>query len=245
MSYKWSRLALAIFVMLMASCSPAASSTSNPTPTPVTPLHVYLSPETRWLGEFLNKCSQIPPYSTVLVIDREVWASIDPDIRFYLGDTGSPAPVSYLISQEPLSVAVSAGSPVTTLTSALIADIYTGKLQNWGDLSESFHALGPVSALDYPDPASLHLALMYFIGSPSGNTYEVPSIQAMQEQLSSDPAAVGYLLSRELSSSLRSVVLETPHPFTLPLRAESSAPLSTEMESFLVCIQDEVRQSKP
>lgn len=159
---------------------------------------------------------------------------------------------SYLLGYEDLLVVVNNSNPLAQLTYQQLQEIFTGEYPTWADfiadcpqcgsLFESANmGQGQIQTWVYPNNSSLQKVIHNYLSMNQHfvTSFLAPTSQAMREVLQINPAAIGFLPSHWLDSSLKVVEITDADTQDLQLPIIITSPVEPDetIKSFFLCIQ--------
>ena len=161
------------------------------------------------------------------------------DFAIQLGGWSDDEQVIAEISEEKLIIILHASNPVRSINNEQIADLFSGRIDNWRLLDGNEADVALWIGLE-KDEGRGAVEREILAGSPvSGNAMLASSPQHMLNVVSADVNAVGLLPRAWVDSSVRSV----DSNITLPVLTITGGDLSGEARAIIACLQDEQGQS--
>ena len=161
------------------------------------------------------------------------------DFAVQLGEWTEDAQVIAEISKENLIVILHTSNPVRSLSNEQIADLFSGRIDNW-NLVEGSEAEVALWISPESDEGRRALERVLLAGIPvSGNARLAASPQHMLDAVGADENALGLLPGAWVDSSVRSVESN----IALPVLAVAGRELSGEASAIIACMQGEQGQT--
>lgn len=214
---------------------------------------IYYDSSLEWIIPYTYDCHSSNSDSRLNFVDRSSLPDDTSDAyQLVFPSSLSASGFSYLLGYEDLLVVVNNANPLTQLTHQQLQKIFNGEYPTWADfiadcpqcgsLVESADmGQGQIQTWVYSEDSSLQQAIndYLFVRQQLVTSYLAPSSQAMQEALQINPAAIGFLPSHWLDSSLKAVTITDTdlQDLQLPIIAISPTEPDETIKSFFLCIQ--------
>ena len=226
---------LALVAVLLAACAAEPESTPTPT-TPADTIQVDITPSARFAVEAVTACDAVLPDIDVRIFDRFP-SQTDGDLLIRLG---APEDAEFLaqIANEVISAILHPDNPATSLTPDELAALFSGQVTNWSQVGGT-DAVVNVWALLPADETRQTFDEQIMTGLPIvPDAGLAPDPAAMQEAVSADLNAIGYLPDAWLDNQLAPI----PLAIQLPVLAAASQTPEGPVAELVACLQGPVGQ---
>ena len=190
-------LFLGIFALFLTACADQAV----PTPTPTVPtITINVTPSAQPVIPAINRCvSEIGGLNANIEERYAEYASSDLLIR--LGEPEQFSSWAAQIGQEELIVVLNPSNPVGSLTPDEIQALFSGQTTNWNALGGADMPVNVWVPLDGDEARSAFDQQIMQGLPPVSSAKLAPEPDAMQQAISTDPYAVGFLAQANLADS--------------------------------------------
>lgn len=201
-------------LILVALCA-LLTACAAPTPTPPATLYVEATDLTApLLSDLAAAYAEVNPKVTLIPSEVPL-SSLSADLAAGRADLGLAvnrdpdqfaAPLGYV----SLIVIVYPSNPVVSLSAAQVGAIYTGQINDWGQVGAGSGEIQVVGREDRSDAESIFeaRALSDARAAVTGNALVAPTWDAMREAVSQNPNAIGFLPLPELDTSVKRVSVD-------------------------------------
>ena len=209
---------LVLACLAIAACSTPITATVPPSPAPV---RVVYSPTLGIIEDALHICANDHP-EIALIVDKRPVSSIDfkaNDVTLWWGEKPAQESFAYPIAHDELVVILNLDNSNSNLSTGELLAFYSGKVHNWDEISTFQHT---VSVWSYPEGNELRgIFDDHILGNQrlTPLAFLAPSPKAMQEAVTSDPGAIGFLPRSWLNQDVFSI------QFDMDLQNELSKPV--------------------
>jgi undecaprenyl-diphosphatase len=224
------------FTFFRAPSVPATSLSSIPTPQTV---NVVLSPSLGWLGNTFSQCARLQPDLAVIIDENsadQMLPLTEPSFRW--GDPGNLPGFVYPLGTDNLVVIVNPANTFTSIDQANIQGIFSGVTTKWPDPDQT--AIKVWEYLPGEDIQQLFENVILKGGQITSLAFIAGDPQQMRSAVAADPGAIGFIPSRWLDSTVRSLSITNIDPSTLsfPVLALTPAEPSGVLRTWLACLQE-------
>lgn len=233
------RLSLVCLAIALASCGPAPTPTPTPAPLPYLAITPALQPwfEARASAFVAEEgaldffpLQRLPADIQSALLDGEAElaiAAIDPRPDGFVTPLGD----------EPVAVIIHPGNPLTSLSSKEITGVFTGRIDNWGQLEGGSRQIQPYIPLAGDEVRALFAS--HFMQEARFTTYAIlaPTPYAMMQAVAEDEGGIGLLPISAMDTSVKMIALGGVRPdaeslaageYPLRLRVLAFAPQEPE-----------------
>jgi len=220
--------------LLLVGCTPTDVAPPTPTPSIVV---VHLTPAARTVATALNACDTALPEVQVQIEERFA-SQADADILIRLGVPESPPDFLAQIAVDELAVVLHPENPAASLTTAEIRSLFSGQVTDWEDYNGTAGRVEvwvPLSVDETRLAFDHHLMQGVSIVSDAGLA---PDPEIMQQIITANPSAIGYLPVSWQAPDLQTILLGIQLPV---LVAAEQAPQGQAAE-LVACLQGEIGQ---
>lgn len=231
----------------MAACQPAAAI-------PTLPAQVIwqaqLTPSLRWLGPLLNQCTRELPTVGLLVSESTIreMSTAQADFSLRWGEPSAGAGAAFILGQIEWVFVVHKSNPVTEITKADLARLFSGEVSGWSDLKEckgcaamSIRAVPYIYAVG--DDARTGFDLL-FPAQPARPATAIlaPDAQAVADAVRKETGALGFIPASLVDSNLKRLnVTGSGSSMRVPLTVIINGEASAEQKAWLVCLQTRLK----
>ncbi len=233
---------LALVGVLLTGC--AAQPVIEPVATPQV-VRVVLSGTLDWMRPTMAECSQEDSglslsVETIGVPDQSL---DEADVLLRWSNQPPSDGFAVELGDDSLTVIVHPDNPIGDLDAGVIKDMYTGQISNWPAANgEATLAVHPW-VLPVQDEAQALFETILMGGEQIVKTAMIaPSPAAMVEAIASDPLAIGFLPTRTLDSSVKSIEILnfSPSDLILPILAVTKSEPGGVVRDWLLCVQERI-----
>lgn len=220
--------------LLLAGCTP--TDVASPTSTPSVVV-VNLTPAARPAASALNACDAALPGVQVEIEERFA-SQANGDLLVRLGVPESPPDFLAQIAIDELAVVLHPENPAASLTSNEIRSLFSGQVTDWQVYSgteDRVEVWVPLSVDETRLAFDHHLMQGVSIVSDAGLA---PDPEMMQQVITANPSAIGYLPVSWQAPGLHTILLGIQLPV---LVAAEQAPQGPAAE-LVACLQAEIGQ---
>ncbi|MFZ4825732.1 MAG: substrate-binding domain-containing protein [Phototrophicaceae bacterium] len=233
-----------LIVVLALGCS---SEQALPAITPTTNIEkvtLYTSPAmqpllTYLVGEFTRQYALLQFEVLSLPSDTLPEHLTNRQLNYYLTSSLPNDPTLWVapVGLDALVFIVHPSNPINSLTLAQIRGIYNGELTNWSQLGGEDGAI-TVYIQEVTSEPHRELSHLVLGDSPISSSARVaPSLNALAQQIATDPHAIGYVNLSQLPTGVKALALEQSHP-TYENVAQLNYPLRLNL--YLVGLQEPI-----
>ena len=229
-----------LLALITSACTPSSDSASSGELPTLQTISVAITPALSPLRDALRICGQSYP-DTVLFVNETPTGALDldeADLSFRLGEPEELPVFSAPIAWEEIVVVVHPSNSITALSNAQLQAIFGGRVKTWEEGSGSGEEIHIWIGIEGDEVRQIFddQVLRNFPITPTAKL--APSPQAMLEEISADPGAVGYLPRAWLTTDVRSISTNVRHP----VLAISSKEPQGATRTLLFCLQSEAIQ---
>jgi len=233
------------FNLLLPGSTPSATSSN-------TAESIYVDSNLDWLIPFATTCNKTVANSS-FGIRRIVNIQQDFSSIHYLGYSlpSTENATTFLLGYEKLLVVVSPQNPLEQLTRQQVQQIFSGQTTTWADfaascpecsanMESSTVAQQAIQNWVYPSNSQLQIVIdSYLQGKPTSDAFLAPTPKILREAIQINPSAIGFLPSRWLDLSVKTVNLlaSDSQQLQLPVLASLAHQPDQILTSFLLCLQ--------
>jgi DNA-binding transcriptional LysR family regulator len=195
------------FVFLLASCS------IPPSPTPVTLRIETTDLTTPLLFDLAAAYHDVHP-DVDLVSDVVPLSALSADLEAGRADVGlavtrNPEQFATPLGYVAFAVVVNPANPLTGLSVAQVREIFSGRVNDWGQVGGPNGAI-QVTSREKGSDAEITFGASTLLGaSPTSNALVAPTWAAMREAVSQNLNAIGYLPLPELDATVQPIGLDS------------------------------------
>lgn len=126
--------------------------------------------------------------------------------------TGQPSPDLFAtpLAYASFTVVVNPANSVSSLSAAQLLEVFTGRINDWGQLGGPAGGIQVVSREKGSDAEIAFGASALSGASPALTALVAPTWEAMRQLVGQNPNTIGYLPAVEVEASVKSVGLDTP-----------------------------------
>lgn len=235
------------FALLLCACSVNDSGKTMNSVLDVITLQTTPSLE-HWLDQTASCANNLPGvgvYANITPISDLDIAAADLTIR--LGNPLDSDPFVTILGRESLVIIAGPEAPVTRLSLESLQAVFTGEIQNWGDVPEVIDAgltiNEPITVLSYPQGNDLrsHIAEIYLeSGKLTNNAGIFFTADTQTELLEENPTAITYSLASQVPATAQILTItglgeKTTDIYVIAIT--QSDPAGT-LRSLIFCIQN-------
>lgn len=247
-------LAAIALISLRGPAQGAAQAAALPAP-----VQVWVDPALEWATPAVNRCAlqeNLPVQRTWEPPAGSASAAASPAARIDLswGQPAASSAYTYQLGSDRLVLAAGETNPLAQIDTVTLQALSRGVFPTWGKLFASCTSCAsgtlagewssrPLTPWAYPAGSSwagLIQAKTGLSGLASSAARVAPTPAAMQQELSADAGAIGFLPARWLSPGLREVKLsDVPtESLAVPILASLSGEPQGTLRSWLACLQN-------
>jgi len=243
---KHSFMPFAVYCTLLGLFTFGFSFFRSPTvqPTPIsnipTPqaVNVVLSPSLGWLGNIFSQCARLQPDFAVIINEKSADQMLPltaPSFRW--GDPSNLPGFVYPLGYDQLSLIVNPANNYTSIDQANIQSIFSGVTTHWPDQNQT-----EVKVWEYLPGEDIQQLLDQAVlkgGQITSLAFIAGDPQQMRSAVASDPGAIGFIPSRWLDSTVRSVSISNINTASLsfPVLALTPTEPTGAFRTWLSCLQ--------
>lgn len=231
-----------ILCLILTACQPAAS-------TPTSELEVWKverSPALEWMGSSLNGCALEQNNLGIALVQKP---GSDADITLSWGQPASESQNAYLLGQDELVLIIHPDNPLQEISLDSLKAVYDSEVTSWSQFQEDQEDRENSNSIQtwrYPDGNAVEQIFEEISGSsasPRSSSMLAPDPQAMRSAVSGQSAAIGFLPSRWVDSSVKVLRISglSAEAAARPILAWTAAGEPTpEQEAWLLCLQEKI-----
>jgi hypothetical protein len=228
-------------IMLLAACQP---QTSTAAPTPQT-WGVTRDTNLAWLGNAMSDCLVNSPSTTLSLQEApfSMMADMQSDISLAWGNPKTIYEYMYTLGWDEWVMIAHPDNTVISLTTSQTRSVLAGKTRTWNKLIPELKEKDevPLELWVYPPADEAQAWLRSALGNSSAlptNARLAPGPQAMLEAVSASENSFGFIPSRWVTPSVKTVPISDLEDGALRLPIVAMLPTSTaEQQAWLACLQ--------
>lgn len=233
---------LVLMTGLLVGC--VAQPSAVPTVTPQV-LRVEISSSLDWLRPEMAECVQ---QSSVLSLSVKTNTLLEQslnqaDVLLHWSDQPVTEGFTFELGEERLAVIVHPDNPLEAMDLSMVKDMYYGQVTVWPGTDAAVGGAIQPWVLPEDSEAQGLFERVAISNSQIIRTAKIaPTPAAMLEMVASDPQAIGFLPSRWLDSSVRSIELSASwvDNLIMPILAVTAAEPTGLTRDWLLCIQERI-----
>jgi hypothetical protein len=226
---------IALFLSFLSACG-----TPAPASTPQVLTVQYTAAAQPWLAD-LYDCANLVP-GTVLSADQRLASTLDPESADLILRLGAPVKLntpSFAVGEEEIKVIVNPQNPLTRLTRAQLAALFTGRSRNWkevggGEAPVRVWAFAPGEDLQRIfDEKALQGASISSLARQAADSSQ------MAQAVASDVGAIGILPQHSVTEDVHAVSLpdDLAAQLQVPVLAITAGQPQGATRDLLACMQ--------
>lgn len=225
----------------LAGCQPGVTPIPVPSPQVIS---LQVTPGLLSLQAYYEQCAVNQP-NTGLVISTTATTALAPGNNLALRWWSSADPGIFvaIVGQEELVMIVSHQNPLQTIQINDLQAIYTGTKRTWPGNQPT----GEVQPWTYPDGEDTSEVFDHVIlngTAPRKYTYLAPDPSAMQEAVSANQNAIGYLPRRWLTDQVKEIQIQglSFENLSKPILVMSQAEPSSIQTDWILCLEERMQE---
>lgn len=229
---------------LLAGC--AVQQTSVPAITPQV-LRVEISSTLEWLRPEMAECVQPSPglRLSVQTIALPEQSLNQADLLLRWSDQPVTDGFAFELGEESLAIIVHRDNPLEAMDLSMVKDMYYGQVTIWPGTDNATRDAIHQWVLPADSEAQGLFERVVISNSQVIRTAKIaPTPAAMLEAVMDDPQAIGFLPTRWLDSSVRSIELSNSpvDKLIMPILAVTAAEPTGLTRDWLLCVQERINQ---
>jgi len=208
---------------------------------------MQITPALSWMKPIIHKCTLQD--STTGVFLQEIAPSVidfqKSDVTFTWGKTPDETLAIYELGTDSLSIIVNPENELSSLTLEQLTAIMNGEITQWQQIKSSIK--GDIVWWMVPSgDEGLDILVTATGVQLSHNPFALiaPGAEAVQQAVAENPSAMGFIPSRWLNESVKTISLEGIEEISLtqPILAITHQQPDPQLTSFLQCLQSEIEK---
>ena len=201
-------------------------------------VNVVISPSLGWLGNTFSQCARLQPDFAVIIDEKsadQMLPVTTPTFRW--GDPGNLPGFVYPLGYDSLALIVNPANTFTSIDQANVQGLFSGATSRWPDAAQT-----EVKVWEYlpgEDIQQLFENAVLKGGQITSLAFIAGDPQQLRSAVAADPGAIGFIPSRWLDSTVRSLSITNLDPAALsfPVLALTPTEPSGVLRTWLSCLQ--------